>query len=181
MNDRTALFANVLNAPSDDTARLVLADWLEEHGEESFGRFLRAGVVAARFRGEEHIDDPEYYTALAEIASVAKSGKPAWWLSSLPLGPDPLTHSDWSWEHAYDRVTVRVGQSAGVFARGLLAELELPLGEWYAIARSSMTNWPVECVRASDVPGLTFTVERLATGWRFTGRVKLPRRNVPLI
>lgn len=47
MNDRAALLANVLNDPTDDTARLVLADWLED----VFGRFLRAGVVAARFRG----------------------------------------------------------------------------------------------------------------------------------
>jgi pilus assembly protein Flp/PilA len=48
LDDRAALLANVLNVPSDDTVRLVLADWLDERGEEDLGRFVRVGVVAAR-------------------------------------------------------------------------------------------------------------------------------------
>jgi uncharacterized protein (TIGR02996 family) len=31
--------------PADDTARLVLASRLEEHEEEMFGRFVRAGAT----------------------------------------------------------------------------------------------------------------------------------------
>ena len=81
MNDRTALFANVLDQPADDTARLDLVDWLEEHGEEMLRRFIRAGVVAARFRAGELIDNPDYYAALAEIAAVAATGHPARWRS----------------------------------------------------------------------------------------------------
>jgi uncharacterized protein (TIGR02996 family) len=50
LNDRAALLSNVLNAPSDDTARLVLADWLEEHDEDAFGRFIRAGVLVTLLR-----------------------------------------------------------------------------------------------------------------------------------
>ena len=32
----------------------------------------------------------------------------------------------------------------------------------------------------SDVPGLSFELERLTEGWRITSRVRMPRRNVPL-
>jgi uncharacterized protein (TIGR02996 family) len=180
LTDRAVLFSTVLDDPADDTARLVLADWLEEHGEEPLGRFLRAGVTASRFRGADLIDDPAYYAALAEIAAVAKTGAPARWVAALGLGPDPLTPGDWAWDNAGDRVTVRVGSSRGTFARGLLAELEVTLGEWYALAGLALAAWPVERVVVSDVPGLAFLVERLASGWRLTGAVRLPRRNVPL-
>lgn len=180
MSDRAALFANVLNTPADDTARLVLADWLEEHGEDSRGRFLRAGVLVAQFGDVDFIDDPAYYAALAEMASIAKSGEPARWLASLGIGPPPLTASDWSWDNTGDRVAVRIGSCAGVFVRGLLTELEITLGEWYTLASSVLTLWPIEVVRATDVPGLSFVVEQLKQGWQLTGRVHLPRRNVPL-
>lgn len=178
LDDRAALFATILEQPADDAARLVLADWLEENGEGLLGRFLRAGVVA-RYSAEEFIDDPDYYAALAEIA-VARTGEPARWVASLGLGPVHLTDRDWAWDCAGDRVTVRVGSAAGVFSRGLVAELEVTLGEWYAVGAGALAAWPIERVRASDVPGLSFAVERLAQGWRLTGRVRLPRRNVPL-
>ena len=180
VDDRAALFAAVLDDPADDTARLVLADWLEEDGEGAFGPFVRAGVVASRFRSADVIDDPDYYHALRTLSEIATTGAPARWLSALGVGPRPLSPGDWAWDGAGDRVTVRVGGAAGVFARGLLSELELPLGEWYEVALAALTSWPIERVRATDVPGLSFEVERLESGWRLTGKVRLPRRNVPL-
>ena len=57
MNERDALFANVLNGPADDTARLVLADWLDEQ-EGNLARFIRAGVIGSQFRAEPPSDDP---------------------------------------------------------------------------------------------------------------------------
>ena len=77
MDDRAALLANVLSAPADDTARLVLADYLEEHGEDALGRFIRAGVIASRFSGADVIDDPDYYAALRTISDIATAGRPA--------------------------------------------------------------------------------------------------------
>jgi uncharacterized protein (TIGR02996 family) len=180
VTERHALFDAVLDRPADDTGRLVLADWLEENGEGDLGRFLRAGVVASRFRAEGFIEDPTYYSALAEIASVAKGGSPARWVAAVGLAPEPPAARDWSWDSACDRVTVRVGESAGVFARGLLSELELPLDRWYAAADDVLRRWPLDRVRAADVPGLGFEIERLEDGWRLTGRVRLPRRNVQL-
>jgi uncharacterized protein (TIGR02996 family) len=180
LTDRAALLANVLSTPADDTARLVLADYLEENGEDALGRFLRAGVVAARFRDEEFIDDPDYYAAIAEIAAVAKTGRPARWVAALGIGPHLLAPGDWAWDNTGDRVSVRVGQAIGTFTRGLLAKLEVTLGEWYAVASPALAAWPLERVRVSDVPGLSFDMARLVVGWRLTGRMRLPRRNVPL-
>jgi hypothetical protein len=111
---------------------------------------------------------------------VTTTGAPAQWLAELGIGPSPLTPGDWMWDNAGDRVTVRIGAAIGVFTRGLLTELEVTLGEWYALAAPALEAWPIACVRASDVPGLSFEVEHLEQGWRLTGRVRLPRRNVPL-
>src|SRR5436305_1074450 len=64
VGEREALLSAVLNSPSDDTTRLVFADWLEENGEVEFGRFLRAGVVAAKYRDRRVVEDMEFYHAL---------------------------------------------------------------------------------------------------------------------
>jgi uncharacterized protein (TIGR02996 family) len=42
------LLAACQQAPDDDTPRLVLADWLEEHGEQERGDFIRVQVQRAR-------------------------------------------------------------------------------------------------------------------------------------
>jgi uncharacterized protein (TIGR02996 family) len=181
VDDRSALLANVLDSPGDNTARLVLADWLEEHDEESFGRFLRAGVIASRFRRVELITEPEYYDAIRTLSDIATTGEPASWLATLGIGLSPLTRKDWVWNCESDRVTVRLGPAAGTFTRGLLAELEVTLGEWYTLCASALAIWPIERVRIADVPGLSFQIEHLTTKWRLTGQVRLPRRNVPLI
>jgi uncharacterized protein (TIGR02996 family) len=41
VTDRETLFANVLHQPADDMARLVLADWLDEHDEPERAEFIR--------------------------------------------------------------------------------------------------------------------------------------------
>ena len=48
--ERAAFEAAVAADPGDDTCRLAFADWLDEHGDELFARFIRrqiAGEVAA--------------------------------------------------------------------------------------------------------------------------------------
>ncbi len=159
MNDRDLLFSNVLNAPADEAARLVLADWLEENDEETFGRFVRAGILAAQFRTLDRLDDPTYYDFLRVIAAVTQSGVPARWLSALGIGPSPLTAADWVWDHDGDRVTVRIGATAGVFTRGLLSELLLPLANWYAAAVPALAVWPLERATITNVPGLSYWID----------------------
>ncbi|VTR96145.1 unnamed protein product [Gemmata massiliana] len=146
MDERAALFTNVLNDPTDDTARLVLADWLDENNENAFARFLRAGVVASQLRDEALIDDPEYDAALTDLVAVATSGLPALFLARLGIGRPPPMPEDWVWDNTGDRVTVRIGGVAGVFTRGLLSELVAPLGHWGQFA-------PVACGACRSKPG----------------------------
>jgi uncharacterized protein (TIGR02996 family) len=119
VSDLDTLHTAILEDPSDDTARLVLADMLRESDDpdaQARGRFLWAGVTASRFRDEGVIDDPLYYTATGEIAAVASEGHPAQWFADLGLGSRPLTKGDWAWDNTYDRVGVRIGDSVGTFS-----------------------------------------------------------------
>lgn len=47
MNDRDALFAAILAHPDEDTPRLALADWLDEHGEAKYAAFVRKQIELA--------------------------------------------------------------------------------------------------------------------------------------
>jgi uncharacterized protein (TIGR02996 family) len=44
VNDRDALMAAVVDRPEDDTPRLVLADWYDDHQEHDRAAFIRRGV-----------------------------------------------------------------------------------------------------------------------------------------
>jgi len=73
-------------------------------------------------------------------------------------------------------VTLQTGETVALFARGLLAELTVTLGGWYAVASGVLARWPVERVRISDVPGLTFALATREGTWILTGTLTLPRR-----
>lgn len=70
MTDWRALLNGVLAAPDDDLARLVYADWLEEHGEADRARFIREQIALANFkmkRGDETQDVWERSLAAARL------------------------------------------------------------------------------------------------------------------
>lgn len=48
MSDRAALVAAVAAVPDDDLPKLVLADWLDEHGDPDRAEFIRLQVAAYR-------------------------------------------------------------------------------------------------------------------------------------
>jgi len=149
LTDHAILLATSLDNTTDDTVRLVLADLLRESDDpegQARGRFLWGGVTAATFRDEQIIEDSLYYTAQGELVAVTTAGDPARWLNSLGIGPSPLLSKDWFWDCAYDRVTIRIGDVLGIFARGMLSELSLTLGEWYAVGSKAFTSWPLERV-----------------------------------
>src|SRR5262249_29862584 len=78
---------------------------------------------------------------------------------------------------------VRVGQAIGTLERGMLAGLNLTLGEWYEVAGRALSVWPVEQVAIADVPGLSFTVSAPTAArprWVLTGQLRVPGRRVPL-
>ena len=50
MNDYNAILQSVLNDPDDNFPRLVLADWLEEHGNFNRAEMIRVRYVAGADR-----------------------------------------------------------------------------------------------------------------------------------
>jgi len=183
VTDRDTLLAAVLDDPTDDTARLALGDLFQESDdpdERARGRFLCAGVAAARFRDHDLIDDSAYYASQAELAAVATAGLPALWLSALGLVSLPLTVGDWGWDCTHDRMKVRVGGAVGTFARGMLTELNVTLREWYSAAPAALDLWPLERGSITDVPGLCFEIDPTGREWRVIARLKLPARRVTL-
>ena len=136
----------------------MFADWLEEHGEPAFGRFLRAGVVAAKYRHAGVIDDREFFDATRTLAEIAESAETGRWVAALGLGPSPAVRGDWLWDSTGDRVTLRAGNTAAVFGRGMLDALTVTLAEWYDVAERAQRSWPVVRVEVRDVPGVVFTI-----------------------
>ena len=86
MTDRAALYAAVCANPDDDTVRLVMADWLEEHGEARRAAFIRARVAydttdeadtpgaafhrLIRFEGELNLDRVDWSACDPEVATL---------------------------------------------------------------------------------------------------------------
>jgi uncharacterized protein (TIGR02996 family) len=48
MTHEEAFLADIREHPSDDTPRLIFADWLEENGDPDRGQFIRLQVIAAQ-------------------------------------------------------------------------------------------------------------------------------------
>jgi uncharacterized protein (TIGR02996 family) len=186
VTDRETLLAAILEDPSDDTPRLVLADLLRESDDpdaQARGRYLWADVTASKYRDEEVIEDRLYYAAQDEIAAVASAGFPAKWLAELGPGSRPGTGAGWPWDGTLDRVSVRAGDALGVFTRGMLSEFAVELEEWFDLARPALASWPVERATITDVPGLVFAVGPPGApggSWLLEARLRLPRRNVPM-
>jgi uncharacterized protein (TIGR02996 family) len=63
MTEREALLAAILANPTDDVARLVFADWLEENNEEQYAEFIRAEIA-----GEENLTPPPW--GLPEVCEI---------------------------------------------------------------------------------------------------------------
>lgn len=72
------LFATILENPDDDAARLVYADWLEEHGQQERGELIRVQCERARLPDD---DDRQRELFFREEALLAAHGKD--WLGKL--------------------------------------------------------------------------------------------------
>ncbi|WP_088260638.1 TIGR02996 domain-containing protein [Fimbriiglobus ruber] len=66
MTERDALLRAVLENPDDDLPRLVMADWLEEHGQESEAVKIRYGVA------NPHETEGKYLAQAMSFASIRR-------------------------------------------------------------------------------------------------------------
>ena len=181
VTNRDTLLAAILEDPADDTARLVLADLSRESDDpdaQALGRFLWAGVTASRFRDADVIEDSLYYTATGEIP-VPQGNR----LSGSPIriGPRPLTKVIGRGTTP-DRVGVRIGDSVGMFVRGMLANSR-HARELVILRGGGAGELARRSVIITAVPGLVFAVESPGSSprdWFLAARLRVPRRNVAL-
>ena len=115
-----AMLAAVCATPKDDLPRLVLADWLEEHGETERAEFIRVQCEMAK-----HPTCLEPGHACDRCAELRRFER--WWIEtnrqSLQAEYKPflvgLLRQDW------DDV-----DSGLLFARGFVAEVRCTLADW---------------------------------------------------
>jgi uncharacterized protein (TIGR02996 family) len=82
VSEREALLRAICENPDDDTPRLVFADWLQEHGDESRAEFIRVQCEVARLP----TDDDRLDGLIRRECELQKQfGKK--WLGELPV-PD---------------------------------------------------------------------------------------------
>jgi uncharacterized protein (TIGR02996 family) len=103
-----AIFAH----PDDDTPRLVYADWLHEHDQENYARFIRLQCAVAR----EKLWSDEANRLWEEIGRVWHRLDEEWW---------PATREKWGSWHRTHRLLDAIH-----FERGLLrSDMEIGAGE----------------------------------------------------
>ena len=79
MSDEASLLAYVYQHPEDDSARLVYADWLEEHGDIERADFIRVQVeLAGVWESHPGKDDLE-----ARVSELLRKNE-ARWCEALP-------------------------------------------------------------------------------------------------
>lgn len=82
MTESDALLAAIAADPDDDTPRLALADWLDEHGDPARAEFIRVQIEYARAAER----DPRRVPLRERAAQLLAAHERTW----LPPGPDRL-------------------------------------------------------------------------------------------
>lgn len=150
MTTEDALLQDILANPQDNTPRLILADWLEEHGGTA-GRdraeFVRVQVEIERLRDEGPIlradwcgsggpDCREEPAALCRLHSLCRREREllpvVYAVTNRFLGD------------------LRIGDCKIAFRRGFIAEVTLPCLDWLHFGPQIVRAAPVERVNLID-------------------------------
>jgi uncharacterized protein (TIGR02996 family) len=141
---RAALLAAVLAAPDDDAVRLVFADWLEEHGEEERGEFIRLQCRLAEI--EREVGREQFFHGLRLQRREQE----------LMTG---TRLSQWSGDLLRDIfITCNNDALDWQYRRGFVHSITLPAAEWLRHAKVLLEAHPVRDVTLTTHP------HRLTTG-----------------
>lgn len=141
-----AFLADIIASPADDTARLIYADWLQDHGEEDRAEFIRVQCEYSRlhphYAGHEEDDGCEICsraTVLSGLLStrfrISRNEHPPWAkdcpsiiMQTKPTGP-PV---EWQWR------------------RGFVSFVKCPWPAWEQHGPDLVARHPVERVALSS-------------------------------
>lgn len=141
MSERDALLAAVLADPTDDTARLVYADGLEETGPpvaRARARFIRLQIELAAYGREPAHDPHDAFETHRQIDAIAAQWARAW-LAELPL---PVANALW-----------KLHPGAAAFRRGFVDGVALPAGLFREHAAGLFAATPLTALHLHCGPG----------------------------
>lgn len=151
MTDGEALLAAILDAPDDDTPRLVYADWLSENGDEARAEFIRVQVELAQVNAERSQAAP---TSSRDGSLWAKQNR----LRARERELFAHRCQEWFPNHTNGEFKWCAGneqwdRNGCWFTRGLVSEIRLPLAAWEQHAVEIWSRQPVtKCVLTDRVP-----------------------------
>ncbi|MBA4191115.1 MAG: hypothetical protein C0467_24285 [Planctomycetaceae bacterium] len=154
MSPEQGFLRAIIEAPEDDTARLVFADWLDENGQSERAEFIRTHIELAR--SDEA--DPRRAAWLARLHRLQAANGAAW------VGFDPKQHPGWErWEWGRGMV-----ESVSVQNLAALPELleRFPIREVVFRVRQMPVGWGVELARSGVLSRLESVAIEEGDSWR---------------
>ncbi len=153
VTDEQSLLRAVLLSPADDLPRLVLADWLDEHGQPERAEFIRVQVEEARFDCH-HPFAPSGPVPWCRRCVLRHRGRRlltrhgASWAAGVAVLFDLRRWESTGEKGRRDAVTP--GLIGWEFRRGFVAEVRGPLDAVRANLPELVGSHPVECVGVTD-------------------------------
>ncbi len=146
------LHADIIANPDDDTPRLVLADWLEENGEETRATFIRVQIQLARI-------DPRPWHEECDDASAC----PCYRLHHQERELwDANQETDWmesyvgvfEWGSGHDYIPqdkhAKLNANGRIWRRGFVDTVRMGQVEWLKIGAKVVRRHPIRDVRLTD-------------------------------
>ncbi len=138
MTDRESFIRAICDQPDDDAPRLVLADWLDEHGESERAEFIRVQCELARMDRETTHSQIDLWAAQNKLHDRERellAGHNVEWSRPLP-GPFELSGNVLKWD----------------FIRGFVGSIECSAADWLTHADTILREHPVQSVRLTTLP-----------------------------
>ena len=129
MSQRTAFLTAIIANPDNDTARLVYADWLQEHGEEDRAEFIRVQCELAGAAGRMLCSNPDNH-GYCDCRSRLLSTRQCELLVSRGLGWLPRPLMDMESNSAGD---------ACLWSRGFVSSVTCTAADW--LAHAEKLHW----------------------------------------
>jgi uncharacterized protein (TIGR02996 family) len=120
-----SLLAAVLDEPGDDLPRLVMADWLDEHGESERAEFIRIQCELAPFPNASDTPQPGHMTPASRWVELREREREL----GGPAEPGEIRPNFWEWfgKHMPSGDPFYTGHT---ISRGFVSEVRCTLADW---------------------------------------------------
>lgn len=151
MTDRDAFMQTIIEHPQDNHARLVFADWLEEHDDPERAEFIRLQVELAKRPLSSELPRPG--ELMHRCSGCGYYRQPSY---QGPCFARLKTRADKLLEKNYLNYVPKI--AAGVFprfvfTRGFVSQItSLDYRSWQVIGDETCRQTPIESVRLTDRP-----------------------------